>query len=344
MTGGLRRRGRVGRARGCDGRRADERSEGGGIARLQFDRKPRRGRAVDDRSGGNAGRTGRARKIDDDPGFAGRKQAETEVLHHRIVAQRADLADRRVEAEADLRHVDDNAIGRGQGGRAGVNRSRKVEHELGPSLILREPRARPRLARPLRPRTARSSGAAVNVKATRAAKRPNRAIQPPLGAARHRAIGPTPPPRNRSAFSWARAAGRMNPTARAKMSAEALYDELTGSRHADLRTRRQDARRSAPSRSTNRKRTCQGARRRLFKARYEFGLRPRGRLARWLSEAFAGTVMRRPAACADNVGAGCRPVGWLATAIRRRGSAQEDCEQKATNRPAGKRLAARPGS
>ena len=41
-----------------------------------------------------------AREVDDDPGFAGREQAEAEVLYHRIVAQRADPADRRVEAES----------------------------------------------------------------------------------------------------------------------------------------------------------------------------------------------------------------------------------------------------
>ena len=53
-----------------------------------------------------------------------------------------------------------------------------------------------------------------------------------------------------------------------------------------------------------------------------------GRLAYWLGEAFAGTVMRRAAAGGDNVGADCRPVGWLATLIRRRGSGGKIASRK----------------
>ena len=37
-----------------------------------------------------SGGTGRARKVDDDPGFAGGKQAETKALHERGVARRAE--------------------------------------------------------------------------------------------------------------------------------------------------------------------------------------------------------------------------------------------------------------
>ena len=67
--------------------RADEGGKGRRIAGLQFDREPRRRFAFDDRLGGNLGGTGRARKVDDDPGFAGGKQAEAKPLHERNIGQ-----------------------------------------------------------------------------------------------------------------------------------------------------------------------------------------------------------------------------------------------------------------
>ena len=140
---------------------ADQRGEGRRIARLQFDREPRRRFAFDDRSGGNLGRTGGAREVNDDSGLAGGKQAEAKPLHKQNIGQRADPAGRRIELKIHLRHVDDNAIRRGQGGGARLHRSRQVEHQFGRVLVLRKPRAdrngRACLARPNRSEAASPS-------------------------------------------------------------------------------------------------------------------------------------------------------------------------------------------
>ena len=120
---------------------ADKRGESRGIAGLEFDCETRCGRAIDNRFCRNLGGACLAREVDDDPGLARRQQAEAKALHERGVATRADAADRRIELKIDLRQVDDNAIGRGQGEGAGVDRARKVEHQSGRARVLRDPNA-----------------------------------------------------------------------------------------------------------------------------------------------------------------------------------------------------------
>ena len=46
---------------------------------------------------------------------------------------------------------------------------------------------------------------------------------------------------------------------------------------------------------------------------YEFGPSFRDRLAHWLSEVFAGTIMRWPAGCTNRAGRVVDPTGALAT-------------------------------
>jgi hypothetical protein len=63
--------------------------------------------------------------------------------------------------------------------------------------------------------------------------------------------------------------------------------------------------------------------------RYEFGpsLRTVDSLVGWAG-AFAGTVMLRPASCADDVGDGFVGPSLACILIRRQSSMREDCEPK----------------
>jgi hypothetical protein len=74
--------------------------------------------------------------------------------------------------------------------------------------------------------------------------------------------------------------------------------------------------------------------------RYEFGPSSRGRLARWLSEAFAGTIMRWPVGCGNRPGRVVDLSDRLPLLMPRRAFARGGCKPEARNRPAGQRPAA----
>ena len=92
------------------------------------------------------------------------------------------------------------------------------------------------------------------------------------------------------------------------------------------------------------KRTCQRAWRRLFMACYEFGPSSRGRLAHRLSEAFAGTILRWPAGCANRPVRVVDPSDRLPSFHAPASVCAGRLLAEATNRPAGQRRAARLGS
>ena len=175
---------------------ADERGKGGGIAGLELNRKPRCGRAVDDRGGGNAARARRAREVDDDPGLASRKQAEAKALYQPSSRGAPSRPTDGSHAEADLRHVDDDAIRRGQGGRAARRPFAKGRTQAWPRPDPVRPGRRPQPARPRR-RRPRAQAAPSPASKQQEPRSVLRAIQLLLGAARPCAIEPMPAPRNR---------------------------------------------------------------------------------------------------------------------------------------------------
>ncbi len=138
-----RRRGGWGRVEAGHGggRRRAERSEGCGVAGLELNPEPRSGRAVSDRIRPDLAWTGRAQKVDDDPRFAWRQQAEAKCLDERGVAGDARATDRLVQLKVDLRQIHDNAVGRGESVDPGVDRPRKVEHQLRRVRVLSKPHA-----------------------------------------------------------------------------------------------------------------------------------------------------------------------------------------------------------
>jgi hypothetical protein len=84
---------------------------------------------------------------------------------------------------------------------------------------------------------------------------------------------------------------------------------------------------SAPPRNSSGERTCQCAQRHLSIVRYEFGPTSRGgSLFAW--EAFAGTIMRWPAGCANRPRWVVRPSDRLPPSMPRRASARGDSERR----------------